>query len=99
MLAQAFQTLHHLTDGKMILGIGAGEIKDGVPYDVEFDWLVSKFEEFIELMSLARTGHLTMTVNSGNLKTRCSVSRRSKLMEHPPTLQSGLERTAHGCWR
>lgn len=45
--AQAAATLHHLTKGRAILGIGAGEGMNQTPYGLSADRLVSRFEEAI----------------------------------------------------
>jgi phthiodiolone/phenolphthiodiolone dimycocerosates ketoreductase len=45
--AQAAATLHHLSKGRAILGIGAGEGMNQVPYGVATSNLVSKFEEAV----------------------------------------------------
>lgn len=43
--AQAAATLHQLTRGRAILGIGAGEGMNQVPYGVPADRMVARFEE------------------------------------------------------
>ncbi|MGH3556551.1 MAG: LLM class flavin-dependent oxidoreductase [Mycobacterium sp.] len=52
VLAQEWLTLHHLTEGRAILGIGAGEAENVVPYGISFDKPVGKMEEAIRIIRL-----------------------------------------------
>jgi len=45
--AQAAATLHHLSKGRAILGIGAGEGMNQSPYGISTDHLVARFEEAV----------------------------------------------------
>lgn len=45
--AQAAATLHHLSRGRAILGIGAGEGMNQTPYGIATDHLVARYEEAI----------------------------------------------------
>ena len=51
-LAQMATTINHLTGGKFILGIGAGEGMNLKAYNIPYDHAVSKMKETIELMKL-----------------------------------------------
>ncbi len=51
MLQQAV-TANHATDGRFILGIGAGEAENIVPYGIEFDKPASRLEEALELIRI-----------------------------------------------
>lgn len=51
-LAQIATTLNHMTGGKFILGIGAGEGMNLKAYNIPYDHAVSKMKESIELMKL-----------------------------------------------
>jgi phthiodiolone/phenolphthiodiolone dimycocerosates ketoreductase len=48
--AQAFATLHLLTKGRAVLGIGTGERENNVPYGVPWERPVSRFEEAVSVI-------------------------------------------------
>ncbi|MFQ5554131.1 MAG: LLM class flavin-dependent oxidoreductase [Acidimicrobiia bacterium] len=50
LIAQAFLTLAHLTKRAPILGIGAGEAENTVPYGLDFSTPVSRLEEALEVV-------------------------------------------------
>ena len=52
MLAQAFLTLDHISKGRVILGIGAGEGENVIPYGIEWNKPVSRLEESIKIIRL-----------------------------------------------
>lgn len=52
MLANEFLTLHHMSNGRAILGIGAGEGENTLPYGIDYRYQVSKFEEALLVIRL-----------------------------------------------
>ncbi len=50
LLAQAAMTWSHITKEPPILGIGAGERENTVPYGIEFDRPVSRLEEALQII-------------------------------------------------
>ncbi len=52
VLAQAFLTLDHLSKGRVILGIGAGEGENVTPYGIKWNKPVSRLEEAINIIKL-----------------------------------------------
>lgn len=52
MLAQAFLTLDHISKGRVILGIGAGEGENITPYGLEWDRPVGRLEEALKIIRL-----------------------------------------------
>jgi len=52
MLAQAFLTLDHISKGRVILGIGAGEGENVTPYGIEWSRPASRLEESIKIIKL-----------------------------------------------
>jgi phthiodiolone/phenolphthiodiolone dimycocerosates ketoreductase len=52
MLAQSAVTLSHLSNGRFILGVGAGEKENIAPYGFEFSRAVSRFEEALRVVTL-----------------------------------------------
>ncbi len=52
LIAQSFMTLAHMTKRRPILGIGAGEAENVVPYGLDFSTPVSRLEEAVEIIRL-----------------------------------------------
>ncbi len=52
LLAQSFLTLAHMTKRPPILGIGAGEAENTVPYGLDFSSPVGRLEEAVEIIKL-----------------------------------------------
>lgn len=52
MLANEWMTLDHLTRGRVILGIGAGEAENITPYGLDYSRQVAKFEEALHIIRL-----------------------------------------------
>ena len=52
VLAQTFLTLDHLSKGRVILGIGAGEGENTLPYGIKWEKPVSRLEEALKIIKL-----------------------------------------------
>lgn len=52
MLASEFLSLHHLSGGRTVLGIGAGEGENTIPYGIDFSYQTSKLEEALQVIRL-----------------------------------------------
>ena len=52
MLAQSYATLEHIAPNRIVLGIGAGEAENVVPYGLKFEKIVTRLEEAIEIIRL-----------------------------------------------
>lgn len=52
-LAQAFQTLHHLSNGRSYFVLGAGERENIEPYGLDYSNQVSKLNEALEIIRIA----------------------------------------------
>ncbi|MHA2041851.1 MAG: LLM class flavin-dependent oxidoreductase [Candidatus Thorarchaeota archaeon] len=50
LLAQTFLTLDHISNGRAILGIGAGEIENIEPYGLKYSGQVGKLREALEII-------------------------------------------------
>lgn len=52
MLAQAYLSLDHVSGGRTVLGLGAGEGENNEPYGIPFTRPVSRLEEALEIIRL-----------------------------------------------
>ncbi|MDI6847094.1 MAG: LLM class flavin-dependent oxidoreductase [Candidatus Bathyarchaeia archaeon] len=52
MLAQSYATLEHITNGRAILGMGAGELENIEPYGLKYEKAVSRLEEALQIIRL-----------------------------------------------
>ena len=52
MIAQQFLTLDHFSNGRIILGLGAGERENIEPYGLDYSRPVSRFEEALTIIRL-----------------------------------------------
>ena len=52
MLAQTALTIDHLAKGRFILGLGAGEMENTVPYGFDFKAPVGRFEEALKVIRM-----------------------------------------------
>jgi phthiodiolone/phenolphthiodiolone dimycocerosates ketoreductase len=52
LLAQTFLTLDHISNGRTILGIGAGELENIEPYGLSYSGQVGKLREALEIIRL-----------------------------------------------
>ncbi len=52
MIAQSYATLEHITKGRCILGIGAGERENVEPYGLRYEKIVSRLEESLQIIRL-----------------------------------------------
>lgn len=52
MLAQEFLTLDHISSGRVILGVGAGEGENTLPYGLPFDRPAARLEEALRIIRL-----------------------------------------------
>ncbi len=63
VLLQQAVTADHATGGRFILGIGAGEAENIVPYGIEFSKPVARLEEAVEIMKLMLNSDYGETIN------------------------------------
>jgi phthiodiolone/phenolphthiodiolone dimycocerosates ketoreductase len=57
LLAQTFLTLDHISNGRVIFGIGAGEIENIEPYGLSYSGQVGKLREALEIIRLVWHSH------------------------------------------
>ncbi|HUX98738.1 MAG TPA: LLM class flavin-dependent oxidoreductase [Candidatus Deferrimicrobium sp.] len=82
-LAQMATTINHITGGKFILGIGAGEGMNLKAYNIPYDHAVSKMKETIELMKLFWTKGKRVTYKGKFFQTEKAVLLPKPLSEIP----------------
>jgi phthiodiolone/phenolphthiodiolone dimycocerosates ketoreductase len=52
MLAQSFATLEHVSNSRVVMGIGAGELENVEPYGLKYEKMVSRLEEALQVIRL-----------------------------------------------
>lgn len=52
VLANEFLTLHHMSEGRVFLGLGAGEGENTIPYGIDYRYQTSKLEEALQVIRL-----------------------------------------------
>ena len=82
-LAQMATTINHITGGKFILGIGAGEGMNLKAYNIPYDHAVSKMKECIELMKLFWKKGRRITYEGQYYKTNKAVLLPQPISEIP----------------
>jgi phthiodiolone/phenolphthiodiolone dimycocerosates ketoreductase len=56
LLAQSALTIHHLSRGRFILGLGCGETENTVPYGFDFAKPVARYEEALRVIKMLWAG-------------------------------------------
>lgn len=83
VLAQIATTINHLTEGKFILGIGAGEGMNLKAFNIPFDHALSKLKESIELMKLFWTKGKRVSFKGNHFQTNKAVLLPQPVSEIP----------------
>lgn len=86
VLAQTLITQDHLSKGRVILGIGAGEGENIIPYGIKWDKPVSRLEESIRIIKLLWESDEKVDYNGGfwKLKDAVLTVKPYKKNEYPP---------------
>jgi phthiodiolone/phenolphthiodiolone dimycocerosates ketoreductase len=86
MLAQSYATLEHLTDSRVILGIGAGELENVRPYGLKYEKVVSRLEEALQVIRQLWEAERDELINyDGNhFKLKDAVFELPPLRTRPP---------------
>jgi len=63
VLAQSYATLEHITKGRVIFGIGAGELENIRPYGLKYEKVVSRLEEALKVIRLLWSSERDELVN------------------------------------
>ncbi|MBS7636828.1 LLM class flavin-dependent oxidoreductase [Candidatus Bathyarchaeota archaeon] len=86
MLAQSYATLEHITNSRVILGIGAGELENVEPYGLKYEKVVSRLEEALKVIKLlwsAKRDEL-ISFDGKFFKLRDAVFELPPLKRRPP---------------
>ena len=86
MLAQSYATLEHVTNSRVILGIGAGELENVEPYGLKFGKVVSRLEEALQVIRLLWSSKRDELVNYDGrfFKLKDAVFELPPLRRRPP---------------
>ncbi|MGB9959402.1 MAG: LLM class flavin-dependent oxidoreductase [Candidatus Bathyarchaeales archaeon] len=86
MLAQSYATLEHLSNGRVILGIGAGELENVEPYGLRYEKVVSRLEEAVKVIKLLWRAKRNELINFDGkfFKLKDAVFELPPLKKRPP---------------
>jgi phthiodiolone/phenolphthiodiolone dimycocerosates ketoreductase len=86
-LAQTFLTLDHISRGRAILGIGAGEIENIEPYGLKYSAQVGKLREALEIIHMIWNTHEPFNYDGKFWKLKDAVmSLRPAVQDKPPPI-------------
>jgi len=86
MLAQSYATLEHVSNSRVMLGIGAGELENVEPYGLKYKKVVSRFEEALQVIRLLWGSKRDELVNYDGkfFKLKDAVFELPPLRKRPP---------------
>ncbi len=87
LIAQTFLTLDHISKGRAILGIGAGEIENVEPYGLNYTGQVGKLRESLEIIRKVWNTHEPFSYDGKYWKLKDAVmSLRPAVQDKPPPI-------------
>ncbi len=87
LLAQTFLTIDHISNGRVVMGIGAGEIENVEPYGLNYRGQVGKLREALEIIRLAFTRVEPFTFDGKYWSLKDAVmSLRPAVQDKPPPI-------------
>ncbi|TXT53746.1 MAG: hypothetical protein BAJATHORv1_120041 [Candidatus Thorarchaeota archaeon] len=87
LLAQTFLTLDHISQGRAIMGIGAGEIENIAPYGLNYSGQVGKLREALEIIRLVWSTHEPFNYEGKFWQLKNAVmSLRPAVQDNPPPI-------------
>ncbi|MGY5852992.1 MAG: LLM class flavin-dependent oxidoreductase [Candidatus Thorarchaeota archaeon] len=87
LLAQTFLTLDHISNGRTIMGIGAGEIENIGPYGLDYSMQVGKLREALEIIHTIWSTHKPFDFEGKYWTLKNAVmSLRPVIPERPPPI-------------
>ena len=86
ILAQSYATLEHMTNGRVLFGIGAGELENVVPYGLKYEKIVSRLEEALQVIRLLWGSKRDELINydGKHFKLKNAVFELPSLKRRPP---------------
>jgi phthiodiolone/phenolphthiodiolone dimycocerosates ketoreductase len=91
MLAQSYATLEHVTNSRVILGIGAGELENVEPYGLRYEKIVSRLEEALKVIKILWNANRDEVLNYNGkfFKLKDAVFELPPLNKRPPIWVGG----------
>ncbi|NHJ12532.1 MAG: LLM class flavin-dependent oxidoreductase [Candidatus Thorarchaeota archaeon] len=87
LLAQTFLTLDHISNGRTIMGIGAGEIENTEPYGLDYGGQVGKLREALQIIKKVWNTHEPFSFEGTYWKLKDAVmSLRPVSHDRPPPI-------------
>ena len=87
LLAQSFLTLDHVSNGRAIMGIGAGEVENIEPYGLDYRIQVGKLREALVIIKMIYSTHEPFSYNGRFWKLKDAVmSLRPQDPDKPPPI-------------
>ncbi|MFW9910046.1 MAG: LLM class flavin-dependent oxidoreductase [Candidatus Thorarchaeota archaeon] len=87
LIAQTFLTLDHISKGRTILGIGAGEVENVEPYGLNYSGQVGKLREALEIIRTVWQTHEPFSYDGKYWKLKDAVmSLRPAVQDKPPPI-------------
>ncbi len=87
LLAQTFLTLDHISRGRTVMGIGAGEIENIEPYGLDYSNQVGKLREALEIIKLVWSTQEPFSYDGKYWKMKDAVmSLRPAVQDTPPPI-------------
>ncbi|MDF1540946.1 MAG: LLM class flavin-dependent oxidoreductase [Candidatus Thorarchaeota archaeon] len=87
LLAQTFLTLDHISKGRTVMGIGAGEIENIEPYGLDYSNQVGKLREALEIIRLIWSTQEPFSYDGKYWKLKDAVmSLRPAVQDSPPPI-------------
>ncbi len=87
LIAQTFLTLDHISNGRAILGIGAGEIENIKPYGLDYSCQVGKLREALEIIRKIWETHEPFDYDGRFwVLKRAVMSLRPRIQDRPPPI-------------
>jgi len=86
MLAQSYATLEHVTNSRVILGLGAGELENIEPYGLKYEKVVSRLEEALKVIKILWSANRDELLNYNGkfFKLKDAVFELPPLNRRPP---------------
>lgn len=93
VLAQTILTLDHISRGRLIVGLGAGEAENIVPYGLSYRNAVSRLEEALKIIRLLWSSREKISFNGRFWRLEDAVFHLKPFGERPPPIWLGAHQT------